>query len=189
MSSWIQVKRRGGACPSRQSPVLSQQKGPAKSYQLRICRTFLLVWPLYRRTGPLSAFGHFPQRGKQGLPGHQPLRREGEWRALREAPPTGCPELRHTVGADSIRPPCGSLSEALGLSRRPAAVTEGVQLLPSDVSREIDGRHLPQRGRLWASSRGRDPLSTSKAWNVARSHDNGDLIRRFAPPSPCAGKA
>ena len=25
--------------------------------------------------------------------------------------------------------------------------------------------------------------------DVARSHDNEDLIRRFAPPSPCAGKA
>ena len=122
-------------------------------------RTFLLAWRLYRRAGPLSAFGHFPQRGKQGLPGHQPLWREGEWRALREAPPTGCPELHHTVGADSIRPPCGSLSEALGLSRRLAAVTEGVRLLPSAVSREIDGRHLPQGGRLWASSRGRDPLT------------------------------
>ena len=127
-----------------------------------------------------------------------PLRREGEQRALREAPPTGCPELRHTVGADSIRPPCGSLSEALGLSRRPAAVTEGVRLLPSAVSREIDGRHLPQRGRLWASSRGAGSFVDEQSLerraflarrDVARNHDNGDLIRRFAPPSPCAGKA
>ena len=82
MSSWTQVKRRGGACPSRQSPVLSQQKGPAKSYQLRMRRTFLLAWPLYRRAGT------YPQ----GTQSRRPYGGDG----VRRSCPWGCgdPALR-----------------------------------------------------------------------------------------------
>ena len=105
--------------PSRQEWASIFMNGSAHSCAAADSPYVFLVSDRLLPGDPLSAYGHFPRRGKQGPPG------------------ASAPTARTSSGAS---------------------------------------RHLPRvRGRLWAAGGG-GPYGE-------------DLIRRFAPPSPCAGKA